>query len=472
METTPVLLVCPPTPRQLGTRTNKALDQASVERDWSTDGTNSNSLDTLGSSSQGSTQGRGSSENTAVNIYKLNEREVKLLEQVDRYGFYSPPSSENRLLLFPSQPLKVALSPYRATSSSVTATPPLLPSQPPLQESAVERKTENRRIAKWSRMLVPASRDSGANIAKWKFEERKRHKLEERVYKGIPDRWRAAAWYTLIEGMATFIATSPLPGKGKEREVLRQERLIAEYHDAIDLPSTFDIQIDLDVPRTISGHVMFKTRYGLGQRSMFHVLHSFSLHCESCGYCQGMGPLAATLLSYLEPERVYFCLVRLHDDYDTHDIFLPGFSGLLEAFYVQEKVMQKMLPGVYAVFKQNMISTTAYAVKWYITLFANTLSYQTQLRLWDVYFLEGKDVLVLMAISILWVFKDNLLSKEASFESILNLLSSFYVMEDDDALMAWLRRAMSDRKLRRDMALWREEWKELVRTHQERDALL
>ncbi|KAG8775111.1 hypothetical protein FRC15_000778, partial [Serendipita sp. 397] len=71
METTPVLLVCPPTPRQLGTRTNKAPDQASVERDWSTDGTNSNSLDTLGSSSQGSTQGRGSSENTAVNIYSM-----------------------------------------------------------------------------------------------------------------------------------------------------------------------------------------------------------------------------------------------------------------------------------------------------------------------------------------------------------------------------------------------------------------
>jgi USP6 N-terminal-like protein len=52
-----------------------------------------------------------------------------------------------------------------------------------------------------------------------------------------------------------------------------------------------------------------------------------------------------------------------------------------------------------------MISTTAYAVKWYITLFANTVSYQTQLRLWDVYFLEGKDVLVLMAVAILWAFK-------------------------------------------------------------------
>ena len=52
-----------------------------------------------------------------------------------------------------------------------------------------------------------------------------------------------------------------------------------------------------------------------------------------------------------------------------------------------------------------MISTTAYAVKWYITLFANTVSFQTQLRLWDVYFLEGPDVMVLMAVAILWGFR-------------------------------------------------------------------
>jgi USP6 N-terminal-like protein len=106
-----------------------------------------------------------------------------------------------------------------------------------------------------------------------------------------------------------------------------------------------------------------------------------------------------------------------------HATFAPGFPGLLEAFYVQEKIMQRMLPGVYAVFvsagylsgstcrlnaskqKQNMISTTAYAVKWYITLFANTVSFQTQLRLWDVYFLEGRDVMVLMSVAILWAFK-------------------------------------------------------------------
>ncbi|PVG01819.1 hypothetical protein CPB86DRAFT_834206 [Serendipita vermifera] len=171
-------------------------------------------------------------------------------------------------------------------------------------------------------------------------------------------------------------------------------------------------------------------------------------------------------------KKVYTCLVRLHDDYDMHETFLPGFPGLLEAFYVQEKIMQKTLPGIYAVFKKNMISTTAYAVKWYITLFANTVSYQTQLRLWDAYFLEGKDVLVLMAVAILWAFKDNLLSPSASFESILSLLSSFYVVEDEDALMVWLHKAMSDTKLRRDLKTWRAEWKDLVKNEKEKDALL
>lgn len=153
------------------------------------------------------------------------------------------------------------------------------------------------------------------------------------------------------------------------------------------------------------------------QRSMFHVLHSFSLHCSICGYCQGMGPLAATLLCYLDPEvgvflvrslppayfelatrapscdadlfqwsssrllnsnfkclkrsfgwhpeqKVYSCLVRLHDNYDMHETFLPGFPGLLEAFYVQERIMQRMIPGVYDVFVCCSLSSISTANVW------------------------------------------------------------------------------------------------------------
>jgi hypothetical protein len=118
-----------------------------------------------------------------------------------------------------------------------------------------------------------------------------------------------------------------------------------------------------------------------------------------------MGSVAATLLSYLDPERVYVSLVRLHDAYSMHSIFSPGFPGLLEAIFVQERITQQMMPGVYDAFKKHMISTTSYATKWYITLFANSVPFHTQLRLWDVFFLEGPDLFVVMAVAIVWVYK-------------------------------------------------------------------
>lgn len=92
------------------------------------------------------------------------------------------------------------------------------------------------------------------------------------------------------------------------------------------------------------------------QRSLFHVLHAFSLRCDQCGYCQGMGPLAATLLCYYEPERVYASLVALHDAYSMHTIFAPGFPGLLEAIYVQERIMERMLPAVFNSFVSAVVN--------------------------------------------------------------------------------------------------------------------
>lgn len=100
-------------------------------------------------------------------------------------------------------------------------------------------------------MLIPASRDEGGNVDFWGVRPSKEHKFRERIYKGIPDCWRSAAWEVL---MCRFSRT----GKAELRQ------LMAEYREALDKPSTYDVQIDLDVPRTISGHVMFRTRYGLG----------------------------------------------------------------------------------------------------------------------------------------------------------------------------------------------------------------
>lgn len=141
------------------------------------------------------------------------------------------------------------------------------------------------------------------------------------------------------------------------------------------------------------------------QRALFQVLHSFSQRCEVCGYVQGMGPIAATLLCYLSPSATYTALVRLHSAYSLHSIFAPGFPGLLEAIYVQEKLIETYMPAVYESFKNNMVGGTAYATKWYITLFANSVPFQMQLRVWDAFLVDGPDVLVVVAVGIVWAYR-------------------------------------------------------------------
>jgi USP6 N-terminal-like protein len=105
-------------------------------------------------------------------------------------------------------------------------------------------------MEKWGRMLEPRSRDVGGNIQMWGFNPAKQHKVSRRAYKGIPDRWRSGAWLALIGNFAH---------NGSD-----QHELSSDYRDALEKHSPYDIQIDLDVPRTINGHVFFRTRYGLG----------------------------------------------------------------------------------------------------------------------------------------------------------------------------------------------------------------
>jgi hypothetical protein len=203
-----------------------------------------------------------------------------------------------------------------------------------------------------------------------------------------------------------------------------------------------------------------------------------------------MGPIAAMLLCYFAPERAYASLVHLHDAYHMHDIFSPGFPGLLESIYVQERITEELMPDVYAAFKKHIVSTTSYATKWYITLFANSVPFQTHLRLWDVFLLEGPDLFVIVAVSIIWVHRgmcvcvfiyrtgmlsailDRITAESANFETVLSLLSSFFVPEDEDVYLNWIAKVAENKPMRSKMQSWRAEWKGLVASGRDGDALL
>ncbi len=189
---------------------------------------------------------------------------------------------------------------------------------------ATKRK-ESERTEKWRRMAKIIKKGEDGGGMDFEFDT-KNPKVIERTWKGIPDCWRAAAWHS-------FLITSSKNCKGTETD----EFLIAEFRRLQDVASPDDVQIDLDVPRTVNGHIMFRKRYRGGQRLLFRVLHAISLYFPETGYVQGMASLAATLLCYYDEERCFVMLVRLWRYRGLQRLYQPGFEGLMATLKDFEK---------------------------------------------------------------------------------------------------------------------------------------
>jgi hypothetical protein len=74
-------------------------------------------------------------------------------------------------------------------------------------------------------------------------------KLVSRVWKGIPDSWRATAWFSFLNTEA------------KKFNMTGNAELVEVFHKLQDEDCADDMQIDVDVPRTIGRHIMFRRRY-------------------------------------------------------------------------------------------------------------------------------------------------------------------------------------------------------------------
>ncbi|KAL9129348.1 MAG: hypothetical protein Q9217_002186 [Psora testacea] len=238
------------------------------------------------------------------------------------------------------------------------------------------KRREWEREEKWRKMgkVVNNAKQGGGMVFHF---DTKSPKVIERTWKGIPDRWRATAWHA-------FLTASAKKQKGSPSD----EELIAVFKILLKQGSPDDVQIDIDVPRTINSHIMFRRRYRGGQRLLFRVLHCMSIYFPETGYVQGMAALAATLLCYFDEEMTFVMLVRLWQLRGLEQLYKSGFAGLMEALEEFEK--DWLGKGeVAAKLNELGISSTAYGTRWYLTLFNYSIPFPAQLRVWDVFMLLG-----------------------------------------------------------------------------------
>lgn len=239
------------------------------------------------------------------------------------------------------------------------------------------RRRERRREEKWQKMAkITNQGDRRGGGMMFDFDTNS-SKVIERTWKGIPDRWRATAWHA-------FLSTSAK----RRKDLPSDEHLKAEFHRLMEQGSPDDAQIDIDVPRTINSHIMFRRRYRGGQRLLFRVLHCLSIYFPDTGYVQGMAALAATFLCYFDEEMTFVMLVRLWQLRGLERLYQSGFEGLMQALDEFEKGW--LANGeVSAKLNELNITPTAYGTRWYLTLFNYSIPFPAQLRVWDVFMLLG-----------------------------------------------------------------------------------
>ncbi len=229
---------------------------------------------------------------------------------------------------FPAQSIKAARDGHRSSTqrsklmATLTSSPVSEKSYFDTPENQSERALiakEVERSGKWTKMSVAENR-RGNTVYTFEFSK----KLVHRTFKGVPDCWRSSAWRYFLDKIS---AGRPFIRRGPS-----DTELLEHYARFSNCESVHDSQIDLDVPRTISGHVLFRTRHSGGQRLLFRVLHAISLMFPEVGYVQGMASIASTLLCYYAEEDTFILMCRLWQERGMAKLFEQDFSSLMSAF--------------------------------------------------------------------------------------------------------------------------------------------
>jgi len=235
---------------------------------------------------------------------------------------------------------------------------------------------------------------------RWTHYQQKRRALQRMCERGIPRSMRGPAWRLFCRA-----------DEAREMGVFDQLTTQSGEHDE---------QIDRDISRTFPRHVLFADEKGHGQASLGRVLKAYAIHDPEVGYCQGMGFLVALLLMYMQEEDAFWCLVQICDAYEMRHIFRTGLPKVVECLYVFERLMHHFLPKLNAHLESEGIPSGMYAPQFFITLFLYNLPFPLALRFWDLFLLQGYDLVFNFALGLMKIFHDELLS--FSFDSIMDVL--------------------------------------------------
>nr|XP_029729785.1 ecotropic viral integration site 5 ortholog isoform X5 [Aedes albopictus]XP_029729786.1 ecotropic viral integration site 5 ortholog isoform X5 [Aedes albopictus] len=139
-------------------------------------------------------------------------------------------------------------------------------------------------------------------------------------------------------------------------------------------------------------------------------MKAYSLHDREVGYCQGSGFIVGLLLMQMPEEDAFSVLVQIMQQYRMRDMFKPSMAELGLCMYQLENIVQEQIPELHLHFQSQSFQTSMYASSWFLTLYTTALNLTLSCRIMDVFLSEGMEFIFKVAIALLLIGKDTLLS--------------------------------------------------------------
>lgn len=247
--------------------------------------------------------------------------------------------------------------------------------------------------------------------------------LRRLIRKGVPPVLRPKIWLS-VSGAAKKRSTVP--------ETYYDELIRAT--EGKTTPATR--QIDHDLPRTFPCHPWLNS--DKGQASLRRVLVGYSFRDSEVGYCQGLNYVAALLLLVMKTEEdAFWMLAVLLENVLVSDCYTDTLSGCHVEQRVFKDLLAKKCPRIAAHLEAMGFDVSLVATEWFLCLFSKSLPSETTLRVWDILFNEGANVLFRVALAIFKMREDDLLRIQHIGDVIDILQTTTHHLYDPDELLTF-----------------------------------
>ncbi|CAK7904060.1 GTPase-activating protein GYP2 [[Candida] anglica] len=188
-------------------------------------------------------------------------------------------------------------------------------------------------------------------------------------------------------------------------------------------------EIEKDLNRSLPEYVAYQQPEGIER--LRRVLTAYSWKNPEVGYCQAMNIVVAALLIYMSEEQAFWCLNVLCDR------ILPGYYsktmyGTLLDQRVFESLVQETMPILWEHITKYDIQLSVVSLPWFLSSYLSSMPLVFAFRIIDVFFLQGPKTLFQVALAIIKLNGEELLTTEDD-GTFIQILKGYFQTLDQSA---------------------------------------